>query len=414
MATLIVTLPPNPADPAAQYPYGLSRDGSTVDAHSCVTLDQLPKKGNTDVGVLQEVVAVVPARQLSWHQVQLPKGTLGNRLIQQDGGANRLRSLLEGLLEDQLLDDVAQMHFALEPSPAKDAPVWVAVCDRSWLRASLDALQTVGLKPTRVVPQFAPGSLGDTLYMHGDADDAQMVCTCREGVSAWPVSAASVALLNWPASADVVAEPAVAHLAEQYLHRPARLQHAMQHYLQALQSPWDLAQLSLLGSGRARSWMRWTQAWTSLLSAPRWRAARWFVCAILAFNVLGLNALAWKERSRMNEQRAAMQSILRSTFAHVQVVVDAPTQMAREMASLAQANGVVSGNDLEALLDALGGVASEDTSPVAVDFVAGELRMRGLRLSPQAIAQLALQLQANGFSAQMDGDSLLIKEVPAR
>ena len=53
----------------------------------------------------------------------------------------RLRSILEGLLEDRLLDDPAQLHFALQPGARAGSPVWVAVCDRSWLR---DHLQGAG------------------------------------------------------------------------------------------------------------------------------------------------------------------------------------------------------------------------------------------------------------------------------
>ncbi len=67
-------------------------------------------------------------------------------------GANqqtpRLRSILEGLLEDRLLDDPAQLHFALQPGARAGSPVWVAVCDRSWLRDHLQALEAA--RPTRI------------------------------------------------------------------------------------------------------------------------------------------------------------------------------------------------------------------------------------------------------------------------
>ena len=54
-----------------------------------------------------EIVAVVPARALSWQQVTLPQGATAQ--------ASRLRAVLEGLLEEHLLDDPAQLHFALQP-----------------------------------------------------------------------------------------------------------------------------------------------------------------------------------------------------------------------------------------------------------------------------------------------------------
>ena len=49
----------------------------------------------------------MPAAALSWHQVTLPQGSMS--------GAVRLRSVLNGLLEDRLLDDPESLHFALEP-----------------------------------------------------------------------------------------------------------------------------------------------------------------------------------------------------------------------------------------------------------------------------------------------------------
>ena len=115
MTILIVTLPAEPADAAAVYDYVLSADGSTLTEQSRAGLALLPQLGSTD-----EVVALVSADKLSWHQVQLPKGSLGRRFTS-DGGAPRLRAVLEGLLEDQLLDETAQLHFAIEPKPDADA-----------------------------------------------------------------------------------------------------------------------------------------------------------------------------------------------------------------------------------------------------------------------------------------------------
>ena len=46
-----------------------------------------------------EVVALVRADKLSWHRVQLPRGTLGRRMFQ-EGGPSRLRAVLESCLAD--------------------------------------------------------------------------------------------------------------------------------------------------------------------------------------------------------------------------------------------------------------------------------------------------------------------------
>ncbi|MDO8251072.1 MAG: type II secretion system protein GspL [Rhodoferax sp.] len=407
MTTLIVTLPSQPSDTAALYDYVLTSDGRTVGEQSSAPLALLPM-----VGGAGEVVALVAARHLSWHQLQLPKGTLGRRFYQ-EGGSSRVRAVLEGLLEERLLDETSHLHFAIEPEPQAEAPVWVAVCDRAWLQAALQSLEQAGRPVSRIVPEFAPDASADALYVIGEPDDAQLVCTARGGVAVWPLSAASVALLNWPETAAVVAEPAVAALAEQLFKRNVTLQQGAQRHVQASQSAWDLAQFEFVNSSRARTWKRVSESLASLLRAPRWRAARVAVLALLAVNLTGLNAWAWKEQALVNAQRAAIREVLTSTFPQVRVVVDAPIQMAREVAALQQASGAPSGRDLETMLGAFGAVAPAGTAPGAIEFVTGELRLKGLTVAPEAVATLAFNLKPQGYVISAEGDSLVLKQVAA-
>ena len=405
MTTLIVTLPPAPADAAELYDYVLSPDGSTLGEQSRAPLALLPLVGNAD-----EVVALVPARKLSWHQVQLPQGTLGRGLFRA-GASLRSREVLEGLLEDRLLDETEQLHFAIEPQARTDAPVWVAVCERAWLRAALQALEQAGRPVSRIVPEFAPDTLTQALYVMGEPDDAHLVFTARGGVAVWPLSKAWVALLDWPDTSDIVAEPAVAALAEQLFQRSVTLQQSAQRRLQAARSPWDLAQFDLVNSSRARTWKRWSESLGSLLRAPRWRAARLALLALLAVNLVGLNAWAWKEQALLNAQRVAIRELLTSTFPQVRVVVDAPLQMAREVAVLQQASGVATGRDMETMLGALGVVVPVNTVPSAIEFVAGELRLKGLNLKPEDFSTASVKLKSLGYGASAEGDALVIKQV---
>ena len=101
------------------------------------------------------------------------------------------------------------------------------------------------------------------------------------------------------------------------------------------------------------------------------------------------------------------------TFPHVRVVVDAPVQMRRELQALQQANGAASGSDLETVLDAFGAVVPAGTALEAIDFVAGELRLKGLKLKPGEVAALAFKLKPRGYGASVEGDALLIKPVSA-
>ena len=405
MATLIITLPNEPSDASALFDYVLTPDGSAVGEQSRAPLALLPQVDSS-----AEVVALVAARHLSWHQVQLPKGTLSRRWFQ-DGNAVRVRAVLEGLLEDRLLDETQQLHFALEPAPRPDAALWVAVCDRTWLRAALQALEQAGRPVSRIVPEFAPDALADALYVMGEANDAQMVFTSRGGVAVWPLSAAAAALLHWPETAGIVAEPAVAALAEQLFKRSVTLQQLAQWHLQAIQSPWDLAQFDLVSSNRARTWKRWSTALASLARAPRWRAARLALLALLAINLAGVNAWAWREQASINAQRIAIRNVLTSTFPNVRVVVDAPLQMAREVAALQRASGTPSGGDLETLLALVVAAAPANALPNGIEFTTGELRLKGLKFTPEDILQISFKLKPQGYAAALEGDSLVIKQL---
>ena len=404
MTTLIVTLPQESASAATLYDYVLSSDGRTIEAQSRAPLALLPlaDKGG-------EVVAVVAAQHLSWHQVQLPKGTLGRRFYQEPSNM-RVRAVLDGLLEDRVLDETAQLHFALEPSIQVDAPLWVAVCDRAWLQAAMQALEQSGRPVSRIVPEFAPDSGAQTLTVLGEPDDARLVFSVRGGVAVWPVTSASVALLNWPEAQPLVAEPAVATLAEQLFKCAVTLQSHAQRALQASQSPWDLAQFDLLNSNSARTRKRWLTAMASLAQAPRWRAARMALLALLLVNLVGLNAWAWQAQSQVAAQRDAIRDVLSTTFPQVRVVVDAPVQMAREVASLQQTSGVASGRDLEIMLSVFEAVVPANTVLSAIEFVAGELRMKGLKLTPEEIATMSFKLKPQGYGVSAEGDSLVVKQ----
>jgi general secretion pathway protein L len=356
---------------------------------------------------------VVPASRLSWHRLALPKGALKGGMFQESSPA-RLRAVLDGLLEESLLDDTSQLHFALEPRPSAQGPVWVAACDRAWLHAWLAALAQAGRPVARIVPELAPPP-GDengqaSLYVTGTAEQAQLMLAGPEGVTLLPLSVATVALIAWPEEAQVMAEPGVAALAEHFFNRPATLQSAPERWLAAAQSDWDLAQFDLLYTRSTRTRKHLSAMASSLFRAPRWRAARWAALVLVASNLIGLQAWAWKEQSALAAQRAAIQSTLSATFPEVRVVVDAPVQMARALADLQRRNGAASPTDMETLLGQFQAVAQSLPAPTAIEFVAEELRMKGLSIAPAALSEMSARLHAQGYSARLDGDALVIKQ----
>lgn len=409
MSTLILTLPLARSGPATEYRYTLSADGHGATRHASAPAALLPAPGRAG-----EVVAVVPAQALSWQRVQLPPG-IGLQ-------APRLRPVLEGLLEERLLDEPAQLHFALEPGAKPGAPAWVAICDRAWLRESLQALEAAGRPVARVVPEFAPGPTASgqcELHALGTPEDALLVLTGQgesQAVAVLPLSAAALALAGpTPPGEDplpVLAEPAVAALAEKTLGRLVHLLTDSERVLRAARGGWDLAQFDLANSGHARALRKAGGLAGALLRAPQWRAARWGALVLALAHLAGLNAWAWQERQALAAKQAGVHSTLTQTFPQVKVVVDAPVQMERELVQLRQAAGTLSPRDLEPLLAAAAQALPPGQPPTALDYASGELRLRGITLDPQALATAESTAHASGHQLRTEGDSLVLRTTP--
>ena len=396
MSALIVFLPPQSASASTEFEYVLTNDGSTIVGHGATLASLLPATTRTG----SEVVAVVPASMLSWHRVELPRGTTA--------GSPRLRAVLEGLLEDQLLDEPEALHFALQPQARIGEPAWVATCDRAWLRAAVQTLESAARPATRITPEFAPEG-ETTVYVIGEAKQPIVVVAGPEGVTVLPLSAQVLPLLPvLTEDSPLIAEPAVAEVADQVLQRRPVLRHPVERWMRSAQSSWNLAQFELSSSSRARAFKKIGTAWADVLAAPQWKPARWGAVALVVINLVALNAWAWRERSTLDDKREAIRKTLTDTFPQVKVVVDPPLQMQRELSALRQATGTTSGSDLESMLGALTGVAPPQRTVSGIEFANGELRLKGLALTTQETAAISGNLQSEGYDARAQGESLLI------
>lgn len=408
MTLLIISLPTTAANHAAVFDYVQSLDASTVTSNACVPLALMPAVADRHT----EVVAVVPAQALSWHQVQLPQGSVSRSMFG-ERGATRLRAILDGLLEDQLLDETTHLHLALQPNPTSAGPVWVAACDRVWLKTHITALAGAGYPVSRIVPEITPQGLVDVLFVTGDPQHAQISGMVERrsasgevvgtGVLTCALSAASAALFEGSIP-QVFTEPAVAELAEHSFNRPVTLLHSAQRLLLATQSPWNLAQFDVANARRDSGWHRFVRAATSVARAPQWRAARWALLVLVLGNLIGLNALALREQSLLNAKRQAVRAVLTDTFPKIPVVVDAPVQMARELAVLQRASGSSAGADMESMLSAFSGVAQAEFIPTAIEYGAGELRLTGPTVPGQDPAQLNDVLKPQGLTVSQQGN----------
>ena len=82
------------------------------------------------------------------------------------------------------------------------------------------------------------------------------------------------------------------------------------------------------------------------------------------------------------------------------------------VALLRQSAGGVSGRDLETILASLSAAAPAGKAATAIEFAAGEARIKGLALSAEEAAGLATRLKTQGYAARTEGDTLLVRLEP--
>ena len=403
MSTLIVCLPSVNASVAASYAYLRSNDGLNSDSYASATAPLLPaaERGS-------ELVVVVPAAALSWHGVDLPEGVTGS--------SPRLRAVLEGLLEDRLLDDLGTVHLALAPTfrTAAKSQTWVAACNKAWLNSHLLALEAAHRPFARVVPEFSPDLQALQLHAVGDADSSCWVAIGAPagGLMRLPFSAAALKVVqdsDEAAQWEVFAEPALAAQAEQFAKSPVALLTRPQRWLDAARSPWELAQFDLAKTARSRRVKKLTTLLQDLTRAPQWRLARWGLGLLLVANLAGLNFSSWQHNASLQATRTEIKNTLTQTFPQVRVVVDAPLQMQRELAVLRQSSGAVSSGDMEVMLAALGGAVAPDYSSSTISYSVGELRVKSAAGTAQDAATVSAQMKPKGYTVTLEGDSYVVR-----
>jgi general secretion pathway protein L len=382
--------------PAAVLDWVRSPNGQTLADHGSCAAALLP----TD----DDVVLVLPPRSVSWHRVACPKVS----------GA-RLRATLDGLLEERLLADTSELHFALEPGGKSGQTLWVAACDRTWLKSWLQTLDAAGRPVTRIVPGMAPLRGGDgegtqaLHWAHLQNGQAWLSSATAQGVSGVPL-AEGTSLSGPDVSGDDRwwTEPAVATRIEHLVDRRVDLVALPAWLLHCAQADWNLAQFDLSLSSGARRGQRWRQSLREWRSAPVWRPVRWGLGALLLSLLIGLNALAWIERSTLAAKQQAITRTLQNTFPDIALVMDAPRQMQRALVGLQQASGTLSAADLEAVLAAVAS-AAPGAAPAAIDFTPGDAQLGGWTLPEPQLQAAAQALNQRGWQASVDGASLRVR-----
>jgi general secretion pathway protein L len=408
MSTLIVTLN-HPGTTAVELAYCLVSNAQTISSHGSAALALLPRA--------DETVLLVPSTALAWHSVNLPK-------LSRSTSAQKMRAVIDGMVEEQLLDDPAALHIAAyQPSTSVGNATWLMVCDKQWLAQQLQEIRSAGHRVSRIVPQSCPEAVGPAednaarVHVSGSPEAATLTLTDASGVLTLPLAHARAACptLADETALNITAEPAVAALAESALGAKVAIVQSAQHTLQAMLEARtygiDLAQgdMAVAGSGR---WLQQAGAlMRDLLAAPAWRLARIGFAVLLVANVLGLNAWAWKERTALDAKRQLTTQILTQTFPQIKVVVDAPVQMQRELGALRQSSGALSSRDFESLYARFAATAAITSAPTAIDFSAGELTIKGSGLAASQLSDMQTKLKNAGLAARSEADRIVVSEL---
>lgn len=416
MPTLILSLNALPANanPAAaaavawEYDYVLQRDDLQTLTHGRAVAALLPAAARNT-----EVVLVLPAQAVSWHLLALPAKVAATVLSNRTEPL-RVRAVLSGALEEQLLDDAPDLHLAAFPGPQGEASVWVAVCARAGLQAALAALEGAGHTVSRIVAQAEPADAGSLRAQFSAAvDPAQLSLCSASGVTVLPLGAVAVSLLQSAEGADIAAEPSVMGTVEKALGVPVRAQTLQQDLVRAALSRRNLAQLEFSPSRSGRALKRFGSVWQTLRYAPQWRPVRWGLLALLVTQIAALNAVAYRQQTLLAQKRAGIESVLAQTFPNVPVIVNAPVQMQREVSALAQSRGAADA-DMSRLLTVVGTATGNARTISGIDVSGGALRLKAAAWTDGDAAAVNAALAAQGWSASQQGDALLLQRKEPR
>lgn len=401
MSTLVVQLPQRArlrargaadAAPAGnEYAYVTSPDGLALLTQGHAAAALLPKATTT--------VAVIADADVSWHRITLPKAP-----------AARLRAALEGVLEDALLEDAADVHLALAPQAKAGHPTWVAAVDRAWLRQELTALEGANVFVDRVVPMSWPDEPPNGHFAESEAEvegaspGVTLHWAHADGVASIRLQGGLArALIPSPAPEGTrwSATPGAAAAAEQWLGTPVSLQTPAQRALHAVRSAWNLRQFDM--ARRTRGGRAVTDL-LRLFMSPEWRLVRYGAVALIVIQVLGMNLWAWHQRGVIEAKRSEMQKLVQTTYpkANLQDIQrDAPAVMRREAQALRTLAGQPGDDDLETLLQAAAIAWPPGRPPVeSLKFEPGKLTLAATGWTPPQIEQFRSTLRPAGWQVE--------------
>jgi general secretion pathway protein L len=401
MSTLIILLAAQPrlADsPAAghgapaEFDYVLSVDGQRVTDRGRAPASALPRAAL--------VVAVLRPGDVAFQRVAVPKAP-----------AARMRAALVGVMEEALLEDEDEVHLALAPDAKPGGEHWVAVVNRPWLRAQLDALEVGDVPLDRAVPSWWPdqGVAGHTFREGGPDDPARLAWRDDAGVLCVPLgSPVARALLTALAEDTVVrwtATPDTSLDASEFVGMPVASVTDEEQALRAARAGWNLLQFDLAPQRRGVKLAR--DLAVRFAFDPAWRVARRGLLALVVVSLLGLNVNALQESHRIAQKKAALTAAVAEAFPNVKTLYDPAGQAQQQIDLLRAAAGRPGDGDIETLLQAAESAWPQGKSPIeTLKFEPGRLTLPATGWTPQEIERFTTQLRAANIDVRSDTGKL--------
>jgi general secretion pathway protein L len=357
---LRVFLPPlERPDPATPFAW-MVLDGRRGTVREGITpLAQAPRAG--------EVEAVLPSSRVLFARLKLPKVSPAT-----------IRELLPYAVEDRLLADPSHIHAVAGGKDRKGETI-VAVIDRDWLQAMLDALTRAGLRPVRAWPESA--------LLAGGRDDWNLVWSAARGML---VDDDGVAATFDHNASDTM--PLALRLAMDEAAARGQKPHGVRVHTEGGASLPDLERWT------SDSGVRFTRGsqWETLSKAepsgsainllhgefsPRRdartrlpRAAIWLgvAIAVLQMSLVAIDAGRLRlERARLEARREA---IFRDAVPEARAVVDPELQMKRILVDLKRTHGIAVEDEF---LGKMSRAASESAGVAkSVEYANGKLTVR--------------------------------------
>jgi general secretion pathway protein L len=398
MPTLVIQLPERPrlagsvpAAPTSSFDWLLLADDGTLLGEGQDLPAALPKS--------EQLVLLLPEHAVSWHRTTLPKGSV-----------KRWRAALVGLLEEQVLEDADGLQFAIDEQLAGGESSWVAATPRAPLQEAMTRIESAQRTVDRILPRSWPSEVPQGHFFSDEAG-VQLRWSDADGVTSLPLrggfararfSAGKVQSADWSASGPAL------EAAEHWLGTRVILSSAAEQAQRALASPWNLRQFEL--APRLHG-VRWLRQLMHQLMHRQWRAARWGLSSLLLLSLVGINGMAWQQRSQLAQRQLALETTLKTAFPRVTYVLEPATQMQRELNTLRAQAGELGEQDLETLIAALSVAWPESRGPVeALNFEPGQLSVSASGWSDEQVEQLRRQLASEGWQLVAEQGRLLLKK----